>query len=198
MTNPPVLVFQVKITLLGTKPPIWRRVLLPSHMTLEVTSAVILTAMGWNGGHLHEFVNSDGGWGPKSPFEDHDGEAPRDEARTLVSDLFSCVGGQAHYLYDFGDDWDHQLVLEKIIEPEPGLTLPLCVAGQFACPPEDCGGIPGFYDFLSAMANPKHPQHAELLEWHGGRFDPEAFSVEEVNRRFVPSKKRASAGKRRG
>jgi hypothetical protein len=85
------------------------------------------------------------------------------------------------YEYDFGDSWEHELLVEKILPPEPGVRYPLCLKGKGACPPEDVGGVWGYDSFLEAIADPKHPEHDDMLEWVGGEFDPEAFDLDEVN-----------------
>jgi hypothetical protein len=86
-----------------------------------------------------------------------------------------------HYDYDFGDNWQHKLEVEKVLQPEPGVHYPRCVTGKRKCPPEDCGGVWGYSDFLEAIQNPDHPEHEAMLEWVGGEFDPETFDVDEVN-----------------
>jgi hypothetical protein len=85
------------------------------------------------------------------------------------------------YEYDFGDGWEHGIQLEKIVGPEPGVHYPRCLAGRRACPPEDCGGVWGYAELLEILADPRHPEHAERLEWLGGPIDPEAFDPDEVN-----------------
>ena len=86
------------------------------------------------------------------------------------------------YEYDFGDSWQHEIVLEKTLEPEPGITYPRCIEGERACPPEDVGGIWGYAEFLDAISDPNHEDHDERVEWVGGEFDPEKFSVDKVNK----------------
>jgi hypothetical protein len=115
--------------------------------------------------------------------------------------LFAVLGkarAKAVYTYDFGDSWDHEIVVEKCLAPEPGRPYPACQAGERHGPPEDCGGLPGFYNLLEAIADSEHDQHEELIEWLGNDFDPEAFSVDDVNQRLVPlqrRRKKAAAGK---
>ena len=90
------------------------------------------------------------------------------------------------YTYDFGDSWKHAIVVEKVLPPEPGLAYPFCVGGKLQGPPEDCGGIPGYHNLLEAIRDPTHEEHADLLDWVGGEFNPEAFSVDDVNRGLAP------------
>jgi hypothetical protein len=94
------------------------------------------------------------------------------------------------YTYDFGDNWDHAIVLEKELPADPHAAYPVCADGQLACPPEDCGGIPGYYDLLDALADPSHPRHDELRDWTGDEFNPQAFSVDKINRLLAPARRR--------
>jgi hypothetical protein len=112
-----------------------------------------------------------------------------DERQVRLHQVLGRVGAKAIYIYDFGDGWEHGMVLEKRLPVDPSLAYPACTGGQRACPPEDCGGIPGFYELLEAIQDPKHERHEELLDWVGEEYDPEAFSMEAVNR--------ALSGKRR-
>lgn len=176
-------IYQIKVTLLGTRPPIWRRLLLPADMTLAGLHNVLQTALGWDQSHLHEFqvgrqrygepVLDDGGFGIDSQI---------DERKVQLHQVLGRVGAKAIYIYDFGDGWEHGMVLEKRLPADPKLAYPACIGGERACPPEDCGGIGGFYGLLDAIQNPKHKNHEEMLDWVGEEYDPEAFSTEAVNR----------------
>jgi hypothetical protein len=174
------MVYQLKITLRGLRPPIWRRFQVPGDITLDRLHRVIQRVMGWTDSHLHQYVvsgrrygTSRGEWGDPQVLSERSARlcevAPREKARFV-------------YVYDFGDDWEHDVLVEKIGQPQPGQRYPVCLAGQHACPPEDCGGYPGYIDFVAAISNPKHPEHAEMLEWVGGAFDPWAFDLDAVNR----------------
>jgi hypothetical protein len=175
-------IYQLKVTLADSEPPIWRRVLVPGDISLARLHAVLQVAMGWQNSHLHQFIVGDTRYGEPDPmvaeleFKNErtatlNHEAPRAEDRFT-------------YEYDFGDSWEHEIVVEKITPPEPGVRYPVCVAGERACPPEDCGGVWGYADFVEAVRDPKHPEHDEMIEWLGGEFDPEAFDREEANRRL--------------
>lgn len=171
-------IYQLKITLLGSKPPIWRRVQLRGDMTLYKLHQVIQRAMGWFDGHLHEFEVGEERYGVPDPDW---GDEVKSERRVRLGQIVSQPKDRFRYTYDFGDDWDHEIVVEKILEPEPGVHYPRCLTGRRACPPEDVGGLWGYQDFIEIMADPTHPDHESMMEWIGGPFDPAAFDLEEVN-----------------
>lgn len=184
-------IYQINVTLLGTDPPIWRRLLIPADVTLEQLHLVLQSAMGWEDCHIHEFRVGRQRFGKPDPMEEVLG-GPR-TASERTARLFSVlgrVGAKAVYTYDFGDSWEHQIVVETRLAREPGRAYPACLAGERHGPPEDCGGIPGFYNLLEAIRDPDHEQHEELLNWLGDRYDPEAFSVDNVNRRLAPMQRR--------
>ena len=187
----PQEIYQIKVTLLGTSPPIWRRLLVPAGVTLEQLHDVLQAAMGWEDCHMHEFSKGDRRLGPPNPG-DRLMWAPdvEDEGTVSLFSVLGRVGAKMLYTYDFGDDWEHGIVLEKRLALDPDLSYPVCTGGQRACPPEDCGGIWGFHDLLNAISDPNHEQHEELLDWVGEEFDPQAFSVDEVNRRLMPRPRR--------
>lgn len=183
-------IYQLKVSLLGTDPPIWRRVLVPADMTLAKLHNVLQIAMGWSDEHMHEFRSGQRRFGrpeQAGPFM----STPRIESeRTMVlSAVLQRVGAKMIYTYDFGDSWEHGILLEKQLVAEPHTTYPICMDGQFACPPEDCGGIPGYYDLLDALADPTHPRHEDLCDWIGGEFDAENFSTDDVNRLLSPARR---------
>ncbi len=170
-------VFQLKVTLLDTKPPIWRRILVDGASTLDHVHEVIQAAFGWWNYHLHEFAVGRTRYGVPDPDEDW-GEPPRDERRTRL-DAIGGAGSSFLYTYDFGDGWDHKIVVEQVLPAESSATVPACIDGRRACPPEDCGGTWGFRELLEILANPSHPAHDERREWIGRPFDPEAFDPSE-------------------
>lgn len=175
-------IYQLKVTLIGTDPPVWRRLLVPADMTLAQLHTVLQVAMGWEGEHMHEFSASGRRIGMPNPEDDFMGMTPlEDERKARLSGAFNRVGSKITYLYDFGDDWTHALVLEKRLPFDPNIRYPVCVEGQLACPPEDCGGIYGYYDILEATSDPNHVRHEEMLEAYGEDYDPQAFSVDAVN-----------------
>lgn len=171
-------VFQLKVTLRGIKPPIWRRVLVDGSATLDEVHDVIQAAFGWWDYHLHEFRIGGRDYGVPEP--DWDMTRVLDETRYRL-DKLAGVGDKFRYVYDFGDDWDHDIVVEKVLARSDVDAVPACVTGKRACPPEDCGGTWGYEEYLAAVADPSHPRHAELVEWGGGDFDPEAFDTAEFD-----------------
>jgi hypothetical protein len=190
-TATPQEIYQLKITLLDSKPPIWRRLLVPSDLTLAQLHDVLQNAMGWQDCHLHEFRIGDLRFGVPDPDYGLMGdEEPMNERRRRLFNVLGEVGAKAEYTYDFGDSWEHRIVVEKVLPPEPGIRYPACTAGKRNCPPEDCGGMYGYYNLLAAIRDPEHEEREDLLEWIGGDFDPEAFSIDEVNKRLAPLQRR--------
>jgi hypothetical protein len=189
-------VYQLKVTLRFTKPPIWRRLLVPATLTLAQLHDVLQIAMGWDNSHLHDFNIGRRRFGTPEPA-DHPfmGMEPvvESERRTRLFDVLQNPKAKLNYTYDFGDGWEHSIVLEKKLAMAPEASYPVCTGGQLACPPEDCGGVPGYYDLLDAIDDPGNARHEEILDWIGEDFDPEAFSVEDVNRRLSPARR---SGKR--
>ncbi|MBN1659996.1 MAG: plasmid pRiA4b ORF-3 family protein [Anaerolineae bacterium] len=171
-------IYQVKVTLEESKPPIWRRILVPGDATLARLHTIIQIAMGWSDSHLHQFIVGRTFYG--EPHPDY-GNEMRDERRVRLNQVVPEPGMRFRYEYDFGDSWMHTLLVEKILEPGPGQRYPVCVKGERACPPEDVGGVWGYEDFLEAIGDPDHPEHEEYLEWAGDDFDAEAFDLQETN-----------------
>jgi hypothetical protein len=183
-------IYQIKITLLNTKPTIWRRVLVHGNATLAEFHRVFQIVMGWEDYHLHEFRLGEERFGIPDPDIPHPSETDCTDDRTvLLSELLRAEGSEATYIYDFGDWWEHSLLLERTAEAEAGAMYPICTEGARRCPPEDVGGAFGYEEFLEAIRNPKHEQHEEMLQWIGGRFDPDAFSVNGVNKKLARSQR---------
>jgi pRiA4b ORF-3-like protein len=179
-------IYQFKITLLGTEPAIWRRFQVSSNLSLAQFHGVIQAVMGWSDYHLHEFRIGQYRFGITDPGDDSLQKSGwRDETTARLVDVFGESVREAEYLYDFGDHWLHKLAFEIALQPEPAVPYPICVDGDFHCPPEDCGGPGGFYDMLKIIRNPNHEEYQETMEWLGRPFSPEAFSVYEVNQRLA-------------
>jgi hypothetical protein len=173
------VVYQIKVTLRGSKPPIWRRIQVTNETTLAQLHRILQHVMGWEGAHLYQFVVGGREYGDPNMLEEMEGE---DARRVTLATLVRGEKDQFHYEYDFGDGWDHELRIEKVLPFEAGKRYPVCLTGKRACPPEDCGGIWGYASFLEAIHDPQHPEHEEMVAWVGGAFDSEAFDLDEVNR----------------
>lgn len=185
----PAAAYRLKITLKRTSPPIWRRVLVRGDASLADLHDVVQAAMGWHDAHLHEFTVAGTGFGGYDPLggthDDPFGASPARGEETRLDRLGLEPRSVIRYQYDFGDDWDHTILLEEILPIEDGGTYPRCLTGRRACPPEDCGGVWGYAELIEIMANPAHPEHADMREWLGGPLNPEAFDRDAVNRRLA-------------
>jgi hypothetical protein len=173
-------VHRIKVTLRGTRPPIWRRLDVPSKVTLEGLHHVIQEAFDWAGYHMWVFETPRGSFGVEDPELGHD-----EAASTTLDAVAPRVGDRIRYTYDFGDDWEHLVVVEDLFAAEPGVAYPRCLTGRRATPPEDCGGVWGYEELLQVLADPGHAEHGDRLEWLGldsaDEFDPAAFDLDEVN-----------------
>jgi hypothetical protein len=173
-------IYQLKITLKYIRPPIWRRVQVPSDIILARLHRIIQVAMGWYDSHLHQFIVGEKYYGVPSIDEFSELEL-KDERRARLKEVLSKPNKKIVYEYDFGDGWEHEILLEKILQPELGVRYPRCIGGARACPPEDCGGTGGYENFLAAIRDPRHEEHDEYLYWIGGEFDPEEFELAEFD-----------------
>ena len=175
----PTTAYQIKLELSGSKPKIWRRLIIPSDMLLSDLHKVIQTAMGWTNSHLHMFVKGKVMLEPA--IDDDFMESPGiDYTGYTIDRLLVAVNDKIRYDYDFGDGWEHIIKLEKVINDYDG-TLPVCTDGALSCPPEDVGGMWGFEELKKAIKNPNHPEHEMYQEWIGDYYDPEHFDLDEVN-----------------
>lgn len=186
MVSSPEFIYQLRVELLGLRPAIWRQILVRGSVQLSRLHAILLMTMGWDGGHVHEYVIGDKNYGEVDPLfrPDVPDDPPLlDEAKATLA----VVLGDRKlftYIYDFGDNWQHRVKVEKILPPDSDLRSPICLAGRNACPPKDVGGGPGYIEFLEAITDPSHEDHEQLLEWCGGSFDPDAFDLAAVNERL--------------
>jgi hypothetical protein len=179
---PGISLYQFKIALLDTCPPIWRRIQVKDG-TLDKLHEHIQTAMGWTNNHLHHFWLDSQLYGDDPMLHEM---TYKDSTRTKLSDILPQSGRRFcfQYEYDFGDGWRHEVLFEGCLRAERGKRYPLCVEGERACPPEDVGGTRGYQEFLEAMADPDHERHEKFREWIGGRFDPEAFEAAKATKRM--------------
>ena len=191
------IIVRLKIVLEDTEPTIWRRVEVPPEITLKDLHSVIQAAMGWENAHLFQFhvrreTIAGPGMGGGSPY----GARPVGAGRVQLGDLAARGIKRFSYVYDMGDNWEHTIRIEKLLSGDPAATYPRLIAGALRCPPEDCGGIPGFYAFLDAVSDPKHPDHDDQIDWYGDTFDPDSFGAARIHKdlgRIAARLKRAAA-----
>jgi hypothetical protein len=169
-------IYQLKITLKDVRPPVWRRVLVPD-CPLTRLHEVIQVVMGWGDCHLYEFEVGGQSYTDPRGMDDLDME---DASKVKLGQVAPKQKAKLGYTYDFGDNWQHEVLIEKVLPPEEGRKYPVCIDGRRACPPEDVGGPWGYLEFAEAIGDPEHERHDEFIEWRG-EFDPESFSVEAVN-----------------
>jgi len=175
-------IYQIQIALKDFKPKIWRRLLIPADTLLSDLHKIIQTSMGWTNSHLHQFIKDRTYYTVKVKDDDTWDEMDNvDYKRMKISDLLKTEKQKIKYEYDFGDGWEHDLILEKILVRDEKIKYPICIAGKMSCPPEDCGGSWGYADMLEILKNPAHPEYKEFVDWLDEDFDPEYFDKEEVN-----------------
>jgi len=177
--------YQFKITLKGIEPPVWRRIQVPETYSFWDLHVALQDAMGWQDYHLHDFTVIN----PRTLSKERLGIPDEDDEFELniladwdhaIADYFSSKNSTAAYVYDYGDNWEHEIAFEKTAPREKGKKYPRCVDGERACPPEDCGGVHGYQEFLAALMGPGHDRHEELTSWAGRDFEPERFSPKKV------------------
>ena len=173
---------QLRIVLLNTKPKIWRRVAVSSALTFRQLHDVIQAAMGWEDCHLHEFEVGRERIGTSSKEDSFFGGEPAlSESKHRLGELLADHK-KFRYWYDFGDDWWHEITIEKRLHASEGNPPAMLLDGENACPPEDCGGPWGYVELSAVLADPTNPEHEAMLDWMGGEFDPKAFDKEECAR----------------
>ena len=160
-------VYQLKISLVGINPTIWRRIHVPDTYTFSNLHTAIQQAMGWYDCHLYEFSTLSG--------------IPLSENDLIRNVIISSPHKKVRYEYDFGDSWLHDILWEKTLPANDKVQYPLCINGERACPPEDCGGVPGYSHLLQILKNPKNKEYGSMLEWLGEDFDPEEFNLKEIS-----------------
>ena len=176
-TPPGQGVFQLRVTLDGVDPPVWRRLLVPAAVRVAKLHVILQVAMGWTNSHLHSFTIGGERYGMH--FDDY----PEDEIDENEVTVLRAIADHRRftYEYDFGDSWDHDVVVEDFVRIPRGLKHAVCLDGQNACPPEDCGGVHGYAELRVVLADPNHEDHEELAGWVGGAFDATVFNLAEVN-----------------
>ena len=173
--------FQLKITLMGIKPPIWRRVLVSNAVTLDELHHILQIAMGWTDSHLHMFMIGQKRYGVPVPEWDLLDEGMLDESKVRLKTVLKSPKNTINYEYDFGDGWLHKIELEKKLDFNPAEELPTFVKGRRGCPPEDVGGVWGYQNFPEIYQDDQHPEHDEMVEWAGEYYHPEKLDIDEIN-----------------
>ncbi|HUV44440.1 MAG TPA: tetratricopeptide repeat protein [Dehalococcoidales bacterium] len=173
--------YQIKVTLKGSKPPIWRRLQVPGDISLHNLHLTVQVAMGWTNSHLYRFDIEGEQYGEPHPKDKLHGLARRNSRTTKLSRVVPMGKSKFIYEYDFGDGWEHQIVVEKILPAQAGVSYLVCMTGRRACPPEDCGGVWGYARLLELFSDPTHEEYDEMREWLGGDFNPEEFDLEGTN-----------------
>jgi len=171
----------LKVTLQQIRPPIWRRLEVPTALSLGAFHSILQVAFGWTDSHLHQFHAGDHRFG----MIDDEFEDDIADENTARLDQLLPVYDRLVYEYDFGDSWMHLISVENMLEREPLVAYPRCIGGKRAAPPEDCGGPWGYAELLEALRDPNHEEHESMIEWVGGTFDPDSFDPDEVNRNLA-------------
>jgi hypothetical protein len=178
--KPTPSIYQLKIRLLDIHPPIWRRIQVPNTISLCCLHDVFQVVMGWTDSHLHRFEKDGDCWGV--PESDEFNELDLiDERKTWLAQVLKAEGDSMVYLYDFVDDWRHQITLEKIIPTSDGVKTPVCLGGKRRCPPDGVGGVSGYQEFLKFIVDPAHRNDEPFIHYAGGLFRAEEFNLTTVN-----------------
>ncbi|MGD9994708.1 MAG: plasmid pRiA4b ORF-3 family protein [Salinivirgaceae bacterium] len=170
--------YQIQLVLNGISPKIWRRILVNSDVLLVDLHRIIQTTMGWTNSHLHLFSDGTEEYSPRE-FEV---EYAKDSRTVKLDEILQEENAKVVYEYDFGDGWEHTLILEKILPLDDQMQVPQCIAGKRNCPPEDCGGIYGYAEMLNVLKQPDHEEYESYFEWLGEKFDPDNFNKEAINK----------------
>jgi len=177
-----VLIYQMKAALTDIEPPIWRRFLVVSDITLYKLHLILQTVFGWENYHLYEFTIDNEFYG--EPDDEYEQDINR-ASRFTLNQVIHTEKQEFLYIYDYGDNWEHRIVVEKILPVEQNAIYPFCLAGERACPPEDCGGVTGYMDMLEIISDPEHEEYKHITAWLGGSFDPERFDLISINKELV-------------
>ena len=179
-SRPTNVTVQIKVKLREvSKPPVWRQLQLRADTRLDHLHDIIVAAFGWENYHMHAFT-----FGPEE-FGEPDPELGfADERQVSLGQLITGVGDRFRYTYDFGDNWEHEITVEDLLDPDADTHYPALIAAKGACPPEDCGGPWGYADLKEILADPSHEQHQEMLDWLGldnsSEFDPNAIATDQI------------------
>ena len=183
------LIYEVQVTLTQIEPSIWRRFTVPASIHLDQFHEALLAVMGWFGGHLYEFRVRGESYGDPDTLGD---PAVAPDSAMMLAHAVHRRKGTFYYVYDWGDEWWHQIKLWDYRPMAPNETVPTLLDGARACPPEDVGGVWGYTEFLEAVQDPTHPEHDEMLNWVGEDWDPEHFDRALLQRRLTAAAQRGA------
>lgn len=172
-------IYQLKVTLMYSDPVIWRRIQVLASTSLGALHNILQTTMGWDNAHLHQFIHKKTYYAPDNPWADED--YAEDYEGIQVNHLLTRARGKMQYEYDFGDAWLHEILVEKTLDRTETGQYPICIAGEMACPPEDCGGVWGYMKMLKVLSDPEDEEYEDILYWVGEDFDPKEFDEEKIN-----------------
>ncbi len=196
-TSPQLDIATLRIELCDTDPLIWRDVAVPVSITLKTLHDIVQVAMGWTDSHLWTFSDGSVDYGLPSEGDDWRDEPLVNADKIKLQDLLKPVKTKLHYLYDFGDSWEHELTITKIRAGEAGRAYPIYLGGEQNAPLDDCGGIPGFYAALEALGDPKHSEHEETKSWFGD-YDPNEVDTKQIERALAKIAKKLQPRKKQG
>jgi len=188
-------IIQLKITLQGTNPPIWRRVLVEKETSFFMLHYIIQFAMGWDNSHLFEFEVKGTRIGEPEESDGYRGDEVLEASEVILGSMVNDARIKFDYIYDFGDSWEHVIKVEKFLVRNETMKYPTCIDGELACPPDDCGGVWGYYQMLKVIQDKKHPDYEETIGWFGENFDAEHFDKNDVNEKLEPIANRPKSEK---
>ncbi|HBG27610.1 MAG: hypothetical protein A2Y10_15770 [Planctomycetes bacterium GWF2_41_51] len=180
-------IYQLEVWLNEIEPRIWRKFEVPSNIRLDKLNGVIQDVMGWTNSHLHSFNAGENEYSMPYPGDESYNEGMLDERKAKLTDIVGRSKDRFVYVYDFGDNWEHIVELVEIKEPQRGVKYPVCLAGERACPPEDCGGPWSYPEFLQTLRGRNKKERQELIDWLGYEFNPEEFDIDEINQMLKAS-----------
>ena len=175
--------YELHVELEDIHPRIWRKILVPGSIKLPKLHDLLQLVMGWTDSHLHSFQFGEKTYSAAYPDLDELDELDMlDEKKKSLESAMNGSLDEFIYVYDFGDNWRHLIQPRLIGKQNTEWLYPLCIAGERAAPPDDVGSVTGYINFLEAIADPKHPEHQDMLTWIGGAFDPNGFDLNAINR----------------
>lgn len=185
---------RIRIELEHIAPRIWRRVDVSLTTNLRALHEIIQAVMPWENYHLYQFAVGERVYGEPDPEDAVWGRKIYQAKGMRLGTLVDRGITELHYTYDFGDDWQHRVIVEEVLNAQPGTDYPTFIDGERTAPPEDVGGPPGFMDFVEAMAKPRHPQRKDLVRWYGGPFNPVDFGADRIAEsiRSIAQKRKAA------